>query len=47
MRDYRELALAPGWDTVTGQVDADLGMRTQLLLHGGVNALPGSALLDS
>ncbi|WP_329056319.1 winged helix-turn-helix domain-containing protein [Amycolatopsis sp. NBC_01488] len=39
MREYHELALAPGWETVSGQVDADLGMRTQLLLHGGVDAL--------
>ncbi|GAB3160298.1 ArsR/SmtB family transcription factor [Amycolatopsis sp. NPDC004378] len=39
MRDYHELALEPGWDAVSAQVDADLGMRTQLLLHGGVEAL--------
>jgi DNA-binding transcriptional ArsR family regulator len=39
MQDYHELALAPGWDVVSAQVDADLGMRTQLLLHGGVDAL--------
>ncbi|SEF37319.1 Helix-turn-helix domain-containing protein [Amycolatopsis pretoriensis] len=39
MRDYHEVAIAPGWETVSGQVDADLGMRTQLLLHGGVDAL--------
>ncbi|GLY34124.1 transcriptional regulator [Amycolatopsis sp. NBRC 101858] len=39
MREYHEVALAPSWDTVSGQVDADLGMRTQLLLHGGVDAL--------
>jgi DNA-binding transcriptional ArsR family regulator len=39
MRDYHEVALAPGWEMVSGQVDADLGMRTQLLLHGGVDAL--------
>jgi DNA-binding transcriptional ArsR family regulator len=39
MQDYHDLALAPGWDVVCAQVDADLGMRTQLLLHGGVDAL--------
>jgi hypothetical protein len=39
MQDYHDLAVAPGWDVVCAQVDADLGMRTQLLLHGGVDAL--------
>jgi DNA-binding transcriptional ArsR family regulator len=39
MQDYHDLALAPGWDFVCAQVDADLGMRTQVLLHGGVDAL--------
>lgn len=39
MQDYHELALAPSWDFVGAQVDADLGMRTQVLLHGGVDAL--------
>jgi DNA-binding transcriptional ArsR family regulator len=39
LQDYHDLALAPGWDVVSAQVDADLGMRTQVLLHGGVDAL--------
>ncbi len=39
MQDYHDLALAPGWDMLCAQVDADLGMRTQVLLHGGVDAL--------
>jgi DNA-binding transcriptional ArsR family regulator len=39
MQEYHDLALAPGWDFFCAQVDADLGMRTQVLLHGGVDAL--------
>lgn len=39
MQDYHDLALAPCWDVVCAQVDADLGMRTQVLLHGGIDAL--------
>ncbi|MEU5265673.1 winged helix-turn-helix domain-containing protein [Amycolatopsis sp. NPDC021455] len=39
MQEYHDLALAPGWDVVCAQVDADLGMRTQVLLHGGIDAL--------
>jgi DNA-binding transcriptional ArsR family regulator len=39
VQDYHDLALAPGWDFTCAQVDADLGMRTQVLLHGGADAL--------
>ncbi|MDQ7807233.1 winged helix-turn-helix domain-containing protein [Amycolatopsis sp. A133] len=39
LQDYHEIALAPCWDVVCAQVDADLGMRTQVLLHGGIDAL--------
>ena len=39
MQEYHDHALAPGWDVVCAQVDADLGMRTQVLLHGGIDAL--------
>ncbi|MEV6913308.1 winged helix-turn-helix domain-containing protein [Amycolatopsis sp. NPDC051071] len=38
MQDYFELALAPGWESARIQVDADRGMRAQLLLHDGVDA---------
>ncbi|MEV6829392.1 winged helix-turn-helix domain-containing protein [Amycolatopsis sp. NPDC051102] len=39
LQEYHDLALASCWDVVCAQVDADLGMRTQVLLHGGVDAL--------
>ncbi|EOD65756.1 regulatory protein arsr [Amycolatopsis vancoresmycina DSM 44592] len=39
LQDYHDVALASCWDVVSAQVDADLGMRTQVLLHGGVDAL--------
>ncbi|MEU4250752.1 winged helix-turn-helix domain-containing protein [Amycolatopsis sp. NPDC026612] len=39
LQEYHDLAVAPCWDIVCAQVDADLGMRTQVLLHGGVEAL--------
>ena len=42
MRDYFEFALAPGWDTVRAQVEADLGMRAQLVVRGGADALLSS-----
>jgi DNA-binding transcriptional ArsR family regulator len=39
LQEYHDLALTSCWDVVCAQVDADLGMRTQVLLHGGVDAL--------
>lgn len=42
LRDYFELALAPVWETASAQVEADLAMRTQLVLRGGVDALLAS-----
>ncbi|MEU3627033.1 transcriptional regulator [Amycolatopsis coloradensis] len=39
MQDYFELSLAPGWEPARAQVDADRGMRAQLLLHDGVGAV--------
>ncbi|MET8846928.1 winged helix-turn-helix domain-containing protein [Amycolatopsis sp. NPDC004625] len=39
LQDYHDHALTSCWDVVCAQVDADLGMRTQVLLHGGVDAL--------
>ena len=40
--EYFELALTPAWETARAQVAADLAMRTQLLLRGGVDALLAS-----
>ncbi len=39
MEDYFELALAPGWEPARAQVDADRGMRAQLFLDDGVDAV--------
>ncbi|KFZ81313.1 ArsR family transcriptional regulator [Amycolatopsis sp. MJM2582] len=39
MQDYFELSLAPGWEPARAQVDADRGMRAQLLLHDGADAM--------
>ncbi|WP_037319660.1 ArsR/SmtB family transcription factor [Amycolatopsis orientalis] len=39
LQDYFELSLAPGWEPARAQVDADRGMRAQLLLNEGVDAV--------
>ncbi|WP_410579586.1 ArsR/SmtB family transcription factor [Amycolatopsis sp. lyj-108] len=38
MQDYFDLSLAPGWEAARAQVDADRGMRAQLMLNEGVDA---------
>ncbi|MBB5858052.1 ArsR/SmtB family transcription factor [Amycolatopsis umgeniensis] len=39
LQDYFDLSLAPGWEPARAQVDADHGMRAQLLVHDGVDAV--------
>ncbi len=42
LREYFAVALAPSWEITRAQVEADLAMRTQLLLRSGVDALLAS-----
>ncbi|WP_245757476.1 ArsR/SmtB family transcription factor [Amycolatopsis xylanica] len=39
LRDYYEIAVAPHWETIRSQVEADREMRAQILLENGVDAL--------
>ncbi|WP_370942877.1 ArsR/SmtB family transcription factor [Amycolatopsis sp. cg5] len=39
LRDYYEIAVAPHWETIRSQVEADREMRARILLENGVDAL--------